>query len=206
MIFYSKITLLVLKLNKMIKSQFYFFNFTTSLRERISSETKQPKSQIVVSGSYQITVSEILYCRNLIYDLLSAIIKQLENYDYRCQKKITIVEFPSQVVSMSSQSSIYWRVVVNSRDKKVFQGFPKFHRSEYLIFQSVNKTLFTPACDLLDNSLCLYIVYIYSYYMLSRVFSNWFLKNRSTFFTLFQMLPKNLYSRPKSTMYYFTHY
>ena len=34
--------------------------------------------------------------------------------------------------------------------------------------------------------------------MLSRVFSNWFLKN-GTIFTLFQMLPKIFYSRPKST-------
>ena len=44
--------------------------------------------------------------------------------------------------------------------KKVFQGFPKFHRSEHLIFQSGNKTLFTPACALLDDSFCLYILYI----------------------------------------------
>ena len=46
--------------------------------------------------------------------------------------------------------------------QKVFQGFPKFLRSEYLIFRPVNKTLFTPACSLLDNSFCLYLIHIYS--------------------------------------------
>ena len=117
-----------------------FFDFTTSLREKISSETKQRKSQIVVS--------EILYCRNLIYYLQSS-----NSYKLRLSlsKKF---EFSSQLVFVSSQSSIYQRLAINCRDKKVFQGFPKFLRSEYLIFQSVNKTLFTPACSLLDNSFC----------------------------------------------------
>ena len=89
--------------------------------------------QSYVPGFYWITVSETLYCRTLIYYLCN---------DQRITKiLVTIVEFPSQLVSMSSQCSIYWRLVVNCREEKVFQGFPKFHRSEYLIFQSVNITL-----------------------------------------------------------------
>ena len=117
--------------------------------------------QSYVPGFYWITVSETLYCRTLIYYLCN---------DQRVTKiLVTIVEFPSQLVSMSSQCSIYQRLVVNCREEKVFQGFPKFHRSEYLIFQSVNITLLT-SHQLAPFQIILF-VYMYSIlYVVKSVF------------------------------------
>ena len=92
-----------------------------------------------------------------IYDLLSAITKQLKNNDCRCQKSYFLLNLSSWVHNLVSTRDLLLIAVT----KKVFQGFPKFPRSEYLIFRPVNKTLFTPACSLLDNSFCLYSVYIY---------------------------------------------
>ena len=160
------------------------------IKSQFSSSILQTPSQKLFLKYY------ILEIWSTIYDILSAITKQLKNYDCRYQKKSNFL------LNLSSwvDNLVFTRdLLLIAVTKKVFQGFPKFPRSEYLIFRPVNKTLFTPACSLLDNSFCLYI---YSYYMLSRVFSNWFLKNGTKFDS---NAPKTFLFKAKIN-YYFTHY
>ena len=138
-------------------------------------------------------VSEILYCRNLIYYLRSTIC----NYDCRCQKNSNFL------LNLSSwvHNLVFTRdLLLIAVTKKYFRDFRNFSEAtEYLIFQSVNKTLFTPACSLLDNSFCWYIVYVY---ILIKWCQERFQKpvsNRQTSlcFKCYQKFPIN---------YYFTHY
>ena len=105
-------------------------------------------------------VSEILYYRNLIYYLRSTICNHQTVKKLRLllsKKSNFLLNLSSWVHNLGFTGDLLLIAVT----KKVFQGFPKFLRSEYLIFQSVNKALFTLACSLLDNSFCLCIAYIF---------------------------------------------